>query len=382
MSIEKLKEQLIQFKAVIDLHNPDLIMFGFQENYHWESTISTMLDTILHNINPGKFENLITSSVNKYVTHFNVITAVYKKRTTTIKDANVYIKTNFSSKSNEVAIIKTKGYIIVDVLLDDDVAFSFINCHLPFKSLNITKKAVDLMNEDILNNILNYNNHHMIFLLGDCNSRSLVNIGDRNNPDKLCNGNLKDIDKPEDTTMSDIATDCDDTDAVSCTFNNVNQLLANESELNKYNSDNLLKYLQKRDSWKYCPNVNNLTPFPKHFEEEQITFYPTYKYDPDNNKFKLYKDDAGRFPGYADRIFYLDVQKLNVNILGFQNMEEYQNRNSGCPGDNIPPNVCNNTYYKKYGQKHYCKFFNQLSPRCREDSYDNRRQQLQQIFKS
>lgn len=331
-----------QFKKIIDKiyeknneNAPDLIIFGLQELNtpqinifeKWGFVNRKILENIENKWIPA--DSSQTELNVKYLSidtkkplitcegSFRIATFIFYNKNNNLWDnCRLTINENkcFNSMGEESVIQKTKGYLLNTIRIGnslqnkvDFVDISFLNCHLPFKSVKESINFIKKINktiEFIPNNI---------FLFGDINSRSLF------------------LDESESETPNDLVELCKKPDFKKYTLPNQQPQSCNltpssfhevYSCLNEKDPSNLDKKLidelVKKDSLK-CQQIKDLTPFPKDFSEEEITFLPSYKFDKKGNNYKLSKKKQnktyGRLPGYTDRIFHNKGNKDIKNLL-------------------------------------------------------------------
>lgn len=290
-------EKISQIKKNIEEN--DILIFGFQE---------MPVNLIYSNKYVTKMEELLKTVFSNYKLLGNSSTC--KNKISSLKGFGIglYVlhKTSFTNITNikydEVCPDYTKGYACMKIGINDK-EIDLITTHMPFNKI---EKLINFYNN--MNNWLDSNNfkseNRIIF--GDVNTRSLLTNECYEKSIKTC-----DIEQEK----------------KYCSIKEKLESISFENTIKKYNigdTTNKICYasvdscsIEQNQS---ISNLNEITTvLIKHdfignpprkncnmfndFNENKIDFLPTYKRSKDG-LFSLKKENEGRLPGYADRIFY------------------------------------------------------------------------------
>jgi len=283
---------------------PDIFVFGFQEYYippfnitiH-DKIIFNYISTGINNKKKGNYKILDSSSACTSFSSFKTMLLILIKdeytTLTTLKKSEC-----LSSKGDQTILIGTKGYELIKFTLKENECI-FVNTHFPFQTEDTLNKFYNS-----LQNFINSDktDNSLLFIFGDVNSRctitneykkNMFNCKIDNEFDIWCNikGQLEGIN-----------------------FENTHYFY----DYNKIEDSKLIKDLKFHDY--YIKKANETLFFKDGFQEGEIHFLPTYKRDSDSGKFKLSKDDkddSGRLPGYADRIFFKAPNNKSIQCLKY-----------------------------------------------------------------
>jgi hypothetical protein len=178
------------------------------------------------------------------------------------------------------------------------IPINFTNTHFPFKSESATVKFWARMKDDIGMN--GAQGDELRFLIGDINSRSLLTKGCYNKTVTSC--------ASRNSSAQDEEGYCIVKDALE-------SIPFQYSFANRYSNTSQRSQLceSSRNSCSISSSQVQDKSIPELFTENQIDFLPTYKRHKKTGNFSLVKKppsfkpwakDAGRLPGYADRILY------------------------------------------------------------------------------
>ena len=294
--LTKLNNALQIMHEKFDKH--DIVILGFQEVKPKYKKIKKLISKYSPNYKLVKDKNSIfqwNKNSKTCLGNFKIMTfCLYKNMINLKYNSASYC---YNSKANKSLFLRTKGFVIFNIKLlkdEKETTLSFINSHFPFKKFKHTVKMLENLKVKINNIKYDYQ-----FLFGDLNSRSLLKNLDKDS-EELCNLDV-DIKKE----VEEWGNFCENTESEETKYSLqcVKKILENNPDLTDDKRYKLIKKLKKKDSWKLCDDLFEDTIIDD-FEEEKITFLPTYKYKEINGEYKLEKKGKLRLPGYADRIFY------------------------------------------------------------------------------
>jgi hypothetical protein len=214
----------------------------------------------------------------------------------------------------------TKGYANICVYAKNAIPINFTNTHFPFKSESATVKFWARMKDDIGMN--GAQGDELRFLIGDINSRSLLTKGCYNKTVTSCaSRNSSAQDEEGYCIVKDALESIPFQYSFANRYSNTSQrsqlcessrnsCSISSSQVQDKSIPELVRLLVERDL------IGNPPCHPllfTEFTENQIDFLPTYKRHKKTGNFSLVKKppsfkpwakDAGRLPGYADRILY------------------------------------------------------------------------------
>ena len=295
---KKIPRYIGEIKAKCKL--PDLLVFGFQE-------VNQDLTPIMQEQLPEyKIINGITACIQ--LTTYQIVTFVMQKKTMTSYTNQLVKSECLNSKGEENMIMPgTKGYTIN--VIKGPQNFIFVNAHFPLKNTDILKDFYTLVSFAI--DKLQLPNY-LVFVFGDINSRcfdyqkevkTCANDADQNLDYCKAKKQLENLSFKETHNFASLPTP-----------QNPNPLITQ-----------LITTLTTQD---YI-NKNKNVMF-NGYTEPEIRFLPTYKRNEETGIFDLVKpaskmltiqlsqneEKAGRLPGYADRIFYRNSQKIKCLNYG------------------------------------------------------------------
>lgn len=260
----------------------------------------------------GKNESLLKEVLNYDVIKIGSVGSAFLKFQVSsfalIKKHSLLI--DFSVQKKEYGL-GTKGFIVTNLdirnkITNEETNLVIVNSHFPFN-----KKLDDwyIQMNDLLKTLENAETDN-IFLCGDLNSRSLF-TKDCYSKDVTATDSfnrVKDILSNYDIRSSPVRSRSKLKTAklLECVEGvgivNENKYLSScDSLKNKKCKQELVSFLVSSDFLKKQMISGKIL---SNFQEGQIKFLPTYKFDKSNGKYSLKKKKKNRLPGYPDRILF------------------------------------------------------------------------------
>ena len=257
-----------------------------------------------------------TCNVNMF-NNFTIFTAIF------IKKSSMSSISVVNSDNKCTNLYQTKGFVSLQIKYNK-LILDIINVHVPFNNIETSRHFLREMHVNLKKKGFTSPNK---ILLGDFNSRSL--IVDKCYMKDVSNCNANDSVEDYSSSLSkycklksyleglSLKNSCRSIGRYHKRLNiteskckNITKRSICSTRKMKLTKSNVLKTLIQNDLFVKDCFFRNLK-----YKEGEIKFYPTYKRDPQSGQFRLSKDNNGRLPGYADRIFYtgnvLSVSKYN-----------------------------------------------------------------------
>lgn len=258
--------------------------------------------------------------------NFNLATVIFVKKEPFMGKESISFKRmkkcthlGFSMNSFQIKYYGNKGalYTILNVA---DESYLIINTHAPFASeKGITGGSYNDFWESFILSIIRKNNMEgKTFIVGDLNSRSLINLDD------FAIQQTPRIKNATDNHFKFLQSLPYHQQVQYANKSQVQRLLNLAQNFQTLPSDDKqkLQLLKKK-----LIRGDYLSHYLKQFLIRDISpiknsFLPTYKIDPNLNKYRLMKNNNLRLPGYADRIL-TDINPFFIQSIEYNSLKNF-----------------------------------------------------------
>lgn len=274
----------------------------------------------------------IQNGCQSITTSFNLATVVFVNKEPFMGKESISFRRmkkcthlGFSINNNTIKYYGNKGALYT-ILKVADESYLIINTHAPFASeKGITGGSYDEFWQSFILSIIKRNKMAgKTFIVGDLNSRSLINLDDfgiQKTPriKNAIDNHFKFLQSLPYHQQEQYANK-----------SQVQRLLNLAQNLQTLPSDDkqklqLLKKKLIRGDYLSHYLQQFLVRSVSHIRDiSQIknSFLPTYKIDPNLNKYRLMKDNNLRLPGYADRIL-TDINPYNIQPIEYNSLKKF-----------------------------------------------------------